>query len=150
NAWASEPAAGGQPFSWTGPYAGLSIGHSWDSGAPVHLLTDNAVPPTLGLSTAPSRGTIGDLALDGQFVGAQIGWTWRSGLIVYGVEVDIQGGLRESITGTFPNPDGIIPIDGTASLGVDWFATLRGRLGVLVNPNLLVYATGGWAVGQVD
>jgi outer membrane immunogenic protein len=148
--WASEPTGGGQPFSWTGFYAGLSIGHAWDSGAPVHLLTDNGAPINLGISTSPSRGTIGDLALDGLFGGAQLGWNWRAGLIVYGIEADIQGSQRGSIAGTFTNPDGIIPIEGVASLDLDWYATVRGRLGVLVNPSLLVYATGGWAVGQVD
>jgi outer membrane immunogenic protein len=150
NVWASEPAAGRQPFSWTGFYAGLSIGHAWDSGAPVHLLTDQTGFGALGGSETLSRGTLGELGLDGLFAGGQLGWTWRSGSIVYGIEADIQGGQKDSVAGTFTNPDGAIPVDGVASLDLDWYATVRGRLGVLVNPSLLVYATGGWAVGQVE
>jgi outer membrane immunogenic protein len=150
--WASEPTGGGQPFSWTGFYAGLSIGHSWDSGAPVHLLTDQTGFATLGGADTLSRGTLGELGLDGLFAGGQLGWTWRSGSIVYGIEADIQGGQRDSVAGTFEYPKvvDVISLDGVASLDLDWYATVRGRLGVLVNPSLLVYATGGWAVGQVE
>jgi outer membrane immunogenic protein len=150
--WASEPTGGGQPFSWTGFYAGLSIGHAWDSGAPVHLLTDQTGFLTLGGSETLSRGTLGDVGVDGPFGGAQLGWTWRAGAIVYGIEADIQGSLRGSVAGTFEYPKvvDITSLDGVASLDLDWYATLRGRLGVLVNPSLLVYATGGWAVGQVE
>jgi outer membrane immunogenic protein len=32
---------------------------------------------------------------------------------------------------------------------LDWLATFRGRIGVLAAPQLLLYATGGLAVGQV-
>jgi outer membrane immunogenic protein len=153
-AWASEPTAGGQPFSWTGFYAGLSIGHAWDSGGSVGLLTDQAAAPFLfqlgGEAGGPSHGTIGDLGRNWLFGGAQIGWNWRSGLIVYGIEADIQGGQKDSIAGTFSSPDDLRPISGVATLDLDWYATVRGRLGVLASPSLLIYATGGWAVGQVD
>jgi outer membrane immunogenic protein len=154
DAGASEPATGGQPFSWTGFYAGLSIGHAWDAGAPVHLLTDQnptAFPFLLGGESAgPSHGTIGDLGLNGLFGGAQIGWNWRARSVVYGIEADIQGSLRDSISGIFSSPDDSPSINGVATLDLNWYATLRGRLGILVNSSLLIYATGGWAVGQVD
>ena len=33
---------------------------------------------------------------------------------------------------------------------LEWFVTLRGRLGVLVQPNWLAYATGGLAIGHIE
>src|SRR5688572_19118231 len=35
------------------------------------------------------------------------------------------------------------------SADVPWFATFRGRVGILADPSLLLYATGGLAVGEV-
>lgn len=32
---------------------------------------------------------------------------------------------------------------------IDWFGTVRGRAGVLVDPKVLLYATGGLAYGEV-
>ncbi len=47
-------------------------------------------------------------------------------------------------------PDKPITVSGTGSQKIDWFGTLRGRVGWLpVNP-LLVYATGGAAYGRVE
>jgi outer membrane immunogenic protein len=95
---------------------------------------------------------LGELGLDGLFGGAQVGWNWRAGSIVYGIEADIQGSQSNSVAGTFtyPKANDAVSLDGVASLDLDWYATVRGRLGLLLNPRLLVYATGGWAVGQVD
>ena len=33
---------------------------------------------------------------------------------------------------------------------LDWFGTVRGRLGAAVTPNMLVYSTGGLAYGEVE
>jgi len=33
---------------------------------------------------------------------------------------------------------------------IDWFGTVRGRLGILATPQVLLYATGGLAYGEVD
>jgi len=54
--------------------------------------------------------------------GAQLGYNWQASQIVYGVEGDI------SLT------------DAHA---IDWLASVRGRLGYLVQPRLLVYGTAG-------
>jgi outer membrane immunogenic protein len=32
---------------------------------------------------------------------------------------------------------------------LEWFATLRGRLGVVATPDVIAYVTGGLAVGEV-
>jgi len=64
---------------------------------------------------------------DGFLGGVLLGRNWQSGLIVYGLEADI------SLSG----------MDH-----VDWIATIRGRVGYLISPNILLYGTAG--LGLVD
>src|SRR5262245_13707248 len=69
-----------------------------------------------------------DVGWDDGFVGGvQLGRNWQSGSIVYGVEGDI------SLSG----------VDH-----VDWMGTLRGRVGYLISPSILLYGTAG--LGFVD
>ncbi len=93
------------PSIWQGLYAGVHLGHG-ESG--------------------PADGFLG---------GAQIGYNWQAGQIVYGVEADVSFAdisFEQSFMGA------------TVSASIDWMATLRGRLGFLVTPNVLVYGTAGF------
>lgn len=77
--------------------------------------------------------------------GGQIGYNWQSNRLVYGVEADISAadiGTSE----TLAVPGAVLD----ASASIDWIATVRGRLGVLVQPNLLVYGTAGLAVVNAE
>lgn len=75
-----------------------------------------------------------NLSYDGGFGGGQIGYNWHmSPNWVFGIEADISGG---SISGTLAG--------GGASTRIDYFGTVRGRLGYAVN-NALIYGTGGFA-----
>jgi len=76
------------------------------------------------------RGLYGGLHLghadadgDNGFVGGvQLGYNWQAQQIVYGVEGDI------SLSGAH---------------SIDWLASLRGRVGYLIQPRVLVYGTAG-------
>lgn len=141
---AIEPA-----YDWTGFYLGASGGFVFNSDGSNELSTDDNTPTNLGDSTTFSRGSIGDLDSDGWFGGLQAGYNLQSGMIVFGVEADIQGGdIGDDISGSYSNPNGFIPLDGSTSLDVDWFGTVRGRLGANFD-RLLVYGTGGIAFGGV-
>ena len=70
---------------------------------------------------------------DGVVAGAQIGRNWQSGQIVYGLEADVS---YADISENF----------GVLEFSVDWMATVRGRLGYLITPNLLVYGTAGFGI----
>jgi outer membrane immunogenic protein len=48
---------------------------------------------------------------------------------------------------SLPNSEGLV-ISSEPKLS--WFGTVRGRLGVTVTPDLLLYGTGGLAYGHVD
>jgi outer membrane immunogenic protein len=75
--------------------------------------------------------------LDGGFIGGQIGHNWQNGKIVYGIEGDFQLSNMEEDFNRF----GV-----NASFSIDWFATVRGRAGYLVDPNILLYGTAGFAI----
>jgi outer membrane immunogenic protein len=84
--------------------------------------------------------------------GAQAGFNWQQGSLVFGPEVDLSylgGGDRSSYTGTTtPPPPGGFTNSGFSKSSVDWLSTVRLRAGYAFD-RALVYATGGLAVGGV-
>jgi outer membrane immunogenic protein len=87
--------------------------------------------------------------------GVQVGYNWQGGRNwLVGFEADLQG-TNQSGTGCAPllciirTAGGVSATSAfTATQQLDWFGTLRGRVGA-VNNNILFYATGGAAFGQV-
>ncbi len=71
----------------------------------------------------------------GVFGGAQIGYNFQRGHFVFGVEADFEGA-------------GISDSNAVAKSEMDWFGTVRGRLGYTFD-RALVYGTGGFAFGDV-
>lgn len=79
---------------------------------------------------------------EGGFGGGQIGYNWQRGNFVFGLEGDFQAA---DISGNAYNAFD----DATAHSNVNWFSTVRGRLGYASGP-LLVYGTAGLAVADFD
>ncbi|MGO9544676.1 MAG: outer membrane protein [Rhodomicrobium sp.] len=125
-------------FSWAGWYAGVNGGYAWGGEADV----SSAYPGYCTL--APCGGhSSGSTTADGGFGGGQIGYNWQRDRLVFGLEADIQGA----------GVDGSVTVGGPASgsTSLDWFGTVRGRLGLTVmGGTSLVYVTGGLAYGGVD
>src|SRR5262245_10116103 len=97
------------PSIWQGLYAGVHLGHG-ESG--------------------PADGFVG---------GAQIGYNWQSGQVVWGLEADVSFAdisVEQNFLG--------VSVSGS----IDWLATARGRLGYLVMPNILVYGTAGFGIAS--
>ncbi|WP_159726110.1 outer membrane protein [Methylosinus sp. Ce-a6] len=91
-----------------------------------------------GFKADNSFGAAGDVS--GVVGGGQIGYNYQiSPLFVVGLETDFQGtSLRSS---GFLNPNVSLP----------WFGTVRGRVGLaLLDSQLLVYGTGGFAYGELN
>ena len=97
--------------SWQGPYVGANLGYLWGS--------------VNGSSSKPN-GFAG---------GAQTGYNWQSGQLVFGAEADIQlSGAEDTFAPwKFSNP---------------WFGTVRGRAGFAMS-NILLYGTAGLAYGSL-
>ena len=139
-------------FSWTGFYVGLNGGYSWGS-------TNNSFATPLLPSASQS--------MNGWVFGGQAGYNWQfNPRWVFGVEGDIDAtGQRGTATLT-PNSVVTVFVPPPAALALPtittttttaasleeklpWLATFRGRIGVLPSDRVLLYATGGLAVGEV-
>ena len=73
--------------------------------------------------------------------------------MVFGLEADFEGsGISSSATIRPDHWNGPDRWNGfaTASSQLDWFATIRGRLGLVAYDNWLIYITGGAAFGGVQ
>jgi outer membrane immunogenic protein len=166
-------------YNWTGFYVGGNVGYSWGhantnlttNGNFTNITTTNCpacvlvtVPGSFASAvsnTAHPKGVIG---------GGQAGYNYQfSPNGVLGFEADIQGS-GERASGQFADPfvfrlcnsvtpsgacNGFVPIPLTGTVltsyqaKIDWFGTVRGRLGILVGDQLLIYGTGGLAYGEV-
>jgi outer membrane immunogenic protein len=134
-------------YNWTGFYAGLNGGYSWGTGDTTSL--------PASIFAAPVRADV-----NGGLGGAQIGYNWQvDRKWVLGLEADVQGtgerGSNNRLIGpnrvTLPGGDFNLVTTGTVNDAwkMPWFATFRARSGFLVDPSLLLYGTGGLAVGEV-
>ena len=89
---------------------------------------------------------------DGFVGGGQIGYNYQIGSFVVGVEADLQWADLGGSDGAASVPPaytavGFIPAG--AAGGIDWFGTVRARVGVAFD-RALIYATGGFAYGGAD
>ncbi|UMY20286.1 porin family protein [Methylobacterium organophilum] len=142
-------------FTWTGFYAGFNAGYGFGTN-------DDRTPTVLGVNAASGLVPAGTTAViafnnrnnnEGFVGGGQIGYNYQftpgSGFVI-GVEADAQyadfGRNRNRFLSTAPlaatqvfNPNGLS--------GLDYFGTVRGRLGYAFD-RTLVYGTGGFAYGS--
>ena len=126
--------------SWTGFYVGVNGGYAWSASGDLYAYPANAG----GRGGNPAFGGINP---EGGFGSGQIGYNWQGALgsphLVLGLEADIQGAdISASGNDAYTPPN-------TWKSSVDWFGTVRGRLGYAFN-GTLIYATGGFAYGNVD
>jgi outer membrane immunogenic protein len=117
--------------TWSGFYAGINLGGGWSE------FSDKFASTGTGFSGLSPKGGFG---------GGQIGYNWQ-GIwhphLVLGVEADIQG------AGGGIQGKAIDALGHHFSSSLDTFGTVRGRLGYAFGPSL-VYATGGFAYGQIN
>ncbi len=135
----APPPALAPDYSWTGFYLGVNAGGSVGRSRANVSDNNNVVNETTYLSPA---GAIG---------GGQIGYNWQVPSffnMVFGLEADIQGSGE-----TASSCIGGCALNGAFQVNVaqkiDWFGTVRGRVG-LTNGPVLSYLTGGYAYGHVN
>ncbi|MCQ4190939.1 outer membrane protein [Methylocystis suflitae] len=164
------------PPLWTGFYVGLNAGGTWSSSNASNVGAFAVGTPGWPHGSAPAdtaanlaaaslaTSAIASVNNSGFIGGGQIGYNWQfMNSFVAGVEADIQGiaggNNRASSVGIGPVPLDPAGAPTTASnyLGftsvskrLDYLGTVRGRLGWLFTPTLLVYGTGGLAYGGVN
>lgn len=107
------------PFSWTGFYAGLNAGYGWGS-------FNRASSTIMGKAS-------------GGVLGGQVGYNYQFSNVVVGVEGDANWSWQSGDRSTAA---------GATRGSLEWFGTLRGRVGFAAD-RALIYGTGGYAGGQV-
>jgi outer membrane immunogenic protein len=141
--------------NWTGWYVGLNAGGAWGhddvsssvANGSLGFFDDGNVPAVnaVGHNQSPLKPT-------GATAGGQIGYNWQFSNVVAGLESDFQY-FRQSastrLSGQYPLGLPGAAFTFSSSVSQNWLFTLRPRVGVLVGPNLLLYATGGLAVSQI-
>ena len=119
------PTASDTPMgSWTGLYAGADLGMiAVDS---IEDYASGGYNPSFDSGGAAGR------------LGAHAGFNWQAGSMVAGLEVGADG----------PGP--LVRYDYHPDAKQNWSAAIRGRLGFLTSPNVLVYGTAGWVASGFD
>jgi outer membrane immunogenic protein len=142
---------------WQGFYAGLNAGYGFGTannaqqygwGNPNYLGNLDSVA-FAGVNSYMGRG----IYQGGFFGGGQVGYNYQYGQsFVLGFETDMQG---SSISGQGGSNGAAALTDGammfgsnTIQAGINWMGTARGRVGYLITPTVMAYATGGLAYGQ--
>jgi outer membrane immunogenic protein len=143
------PVAAPVAYNWTGFYAGGHAGYSWaDSDVAIGITDPGGVAQAI--AAAGGFPIAYSISRDGYVAGGQIGYNHQFGNFVVGVEADISAtgisgqqviALPQCPICGFPNISGV-------SQSMDWFGTVRVRLGGAIN-NWLIYGTGGLAYGEV-
>jgi outer membrane immunogenic protein len=144
---ANAPAKAPVVYNWTGFYAGVQGGYGWGAGSvnlsPIDtlfytgVLADGEIPAS---SSLPSKGFLG---------GVEGGYNYQYGRAVLGVEADFSYSAIRGSNTNVSNPPFAQPVIVTdEDKKLEWFGTLRGRLGLLPAPSMLAYVTGGLAYGK--
>jgi outer membrane immunogenic protein len=156
------------PANWTGFYVGGNVGHSWGR-------SDTAMPFTDAASGAVLNPLSTKANLNGLIGGAQAGYNWQTNNWVLGLEADIQASAQQGLAGGFcgggaltsvatlnsgcvpghigdtaPFNVAALPVTTVLDQKLEWFGTVRGRIGPTITPSLLAYVTGGLAYGHVS
>ena len=132
-------------FTWTGFYAGLNVGYGFDAKRIRSPYVGS--PGYLGLATANLVPSGYNFSPEGIVGGGQIGFNYQLRSTLLGLEADFQGSdISSSAAATGSAAPGLV--NGTSRLGLEWFGTVRGRIGFLPTDRFLVYGTGGLIYGE--
>jgi len=135
------------PFNWTGWHADFIAGYAIDNKDVDYLYS--GVPTNV----IPLLPTGADLNGNGSSIGGALGYDGQFSGVVIGIEGDfswmnVEGQDRSVVEG---DPAiGLPTLNFKTDYQLDWLSTVRGRVGVPVNKNLLIYGTGGLAFGKVS
>jgi outer membrane immunogenic protein len=131
----SSAFAGPPAFSWSGFYLGGSVGaaigtteSSADVGPALTALSGTPIAATAPLVSETFNGFTG---------GIQAGYNWQVGVIVLGVEGDLDAA---SLQGTAP-----CAVVLNCTMKHNWLADVTGRVGVVAVDRTLIYLKGGVA-----
>jgi len=134
--------------NWSGFYIGLNAGGASGANTTDSFSGNAATDPFFAANEFPTRLLPDPVGL---FGGAQVGYNSQlNDWFIGGVEADIQGGRISGIGTETPTPVFFVPFMTSIAQQSNWFGTVRVRAGYTPWQNLLIYATGGLAYGEVE
>jgi outer membrane immunogenic protein len=135
-------------YTWDGLYVGGNVG--WLgiegvslSGTPADSDTVALLGPCSGAGACPT--SFGSANANSVTGGGQFGFNWQIRNWVVGLEADAQASSANASSRVNVNVPGFTSYSATQSIKETAFGTVRGRVGMLVTPTFLAYATGGFA-----
>jgi outer membrane immunogenic protein len=147
----APPPAPAPVYSWTGFYLGGSVGArwsdvNWTTNCPGSFsCASSLVPSSISLNSTTAR------------VGGYLGYNWQiSQSWLVGLEGDIAWGDSSKSNAGFPalcfagGPGTSCTTADTINVKEGWDGSIRGRIGFVVAPTWLFYATGGAAWQQIS
>jgi outer membrane immunogenic protein len=150
-----------EPASWTGPYLGGTLGWNWAddnvSLSPNDTSSAGILSGGLGfVGEQPLNSSLNLQQRNGLVGGFEGGYNWQTGSNwLVGVEADINFTTLSGMANTSslvlnePPPGFIFSQVFNVQQSTEWYGTVRGRLGWLATPDLLVFGTAGYAYGRV-
>lgn len=148
--FAGASAASADDINWNGMYVGVNAGGAFGTS---HATTTTVFSPVgyFATTSVPAIAATGNQSMSpSAFVGGlELGYDWRfDNNIVLGLEGEIvvnNVGSHIATSATYPC---CAPTAFTvaSSVTTNWMATVRPRLGYVMEDNSLLYATGGYAV----
>jgi len=127
--------------TWTGFYIGGQVGYAHADWGNSPLFAD------LPFYTPFADGVaVGKASGDGITGGGHVGYNYQVASWVFGVEADFNwaAAKNHSLTEVTAGPGLIF----NTSRDLEYYGTVRGRLGYAAWTNTLLYVTGGWAYGK--
>jgi outer membrane immunogenic protein len=168
-AFAEEGARIPALFNWSGFYAGLTAGGSWYDGGSIATSSNvTAIIPPSNIVHIPTSSSNNSSFT----AGGLTGYNYQIGRIVLGAETDFNfidlksQRMGSSTIAILPVPGtpvilspGVVPViysvfsetlSAASYSKIDWYGTIRARLGFLPFDRLQLYGTGGLAYGKVE
>jgi len=143
-------------YDWSGFYLGVHAGYGWDPARATFDPTTYGTTTQSGLNVTAATAPF-SLSVDprGWLGGLQAGYNWQNGAWVYGLEADVSWSRIKddtarafSVTADLGGDDSSFKGNVRLQQELDYFGTVRGRVGLAAN-TLLLFATGGLSWGHV-
>ena len=126
-------------WTWTGLYLGINAGYGFGKSQTEDHFSDAGMGTPLFATGSSSR-------LDGLIAGTEVGYNWQAGGWLFGIEADIQATNQHAGPTYVCRARSAIPLSPMSirrsrlpDYKLDWFATVRGRVGAAITPDAVIY-----------